>query len=266
MVAVKRKLITIDEEKCNGCGDCITGCAEGALQLVNGKAKLVKEQFCDGFGDCIKACPTGALKIVDAVAENFDREATLEHVAKTGGEEAARRFLEAEKEHATKPAAAPQAEPRRGGCPGSAMQVLGQARKNAPAAAGAGIPSELTHWPIQIHLVQPNAPFFKDRELVVMSTCAPIASPDVHWRFIRGRSVVVGCPKLDRTDGYAEKLAAILSEPSISVVKVIRMEVPCCGGLTAIVGEAVSMSGRSDLVFEEVTIGLRGDVTASVIK
>ena len=269
MVAVKRKLITIDEEKCNGCGDCITGCAEGALQLVNGKAKLVKEQFCDGFGDCIKACPTGALKIVDAVAEDFDRDATLEHVAKTGGEEAARRFLEAEKEHAEKHAAAPRQEPRRG-CPGSMMQVFGQAPKTASAPTATGpaqlIPSELTHWPIQIHLVQPNAPFFKDRELVVMSTCAPIASPDVHWRFIKGRSVVVGCPKLDRTDGYAEKLAAILSEPSIPVVKVIRMEVPCCGGLTAIVGEAVSMSGRSDLVFEEVTIGLRGEVSASVIK
>lgn len=263
MAIAKRKIIRIDEDKCDGCGDCITTCAEGALQLVNGKAKLVKEQFCDGFGDCIGKCPTGALTIEEVETEVFDRNATMAHLKQTGGQEALDRFLMAEKEHAAHEK--PEAPRRTGGCPGSMMRVLGQqsaptAKPSASAGPGQVIPSELTHWPIQIHLVRPDAPFFKDRELVVMSTCAPIASPDVHWRFIRGRSVVVGCPKLDRTEGYAEKLGAILAEPSIPAVKVIIMEVPCCSGLSAIVKQAVHLSGRKDLVFEEVTVALNGSV------
>ena len=120
--------------------------------------------------------------------------------------------------------------------------------------------SELTHWPVQIHLVQPGAPFFSNKELVVLSTCSPIASADVHWRFIRGRSVVVGCPKLDNTEPYAEKLGAVLKDSSIPRVIVVRMEVPCCGGLTAIVKQAVRLSGRADLEFEEITVGLNGEV------
>jgi len=187
---MKRKIITIDEDLCNGCGECITACAEGALQLVDGKAKLVKEQFCDGFGDCIGECPTGALKIEE-------REAELEQ------------------------------------------------------------------WPVQIHLVQPGAPFFRDRELVVLSTCAPVASADVHWRFLRGRSVAVGCPKLDNTAPYAEKLGAILAESSIPKAIIVRMEVPCCGGLSQIVREAAALSGRTDLVVEEVTVALDGDVVGT---
>ena len=133
------------------------------------------------------------------------------------------------------------------------------------ATSSSGLPakvneSELNQWPVQIHLVGPGAPFFSNRELVVLSTCSPIASADVHWRFIRGRGVVVGCPKLDRTEGYAEKLGEILKDVSIPKVIVVRMEVPCCGGLTAIVKEAVDLSGRSDLEFEEVTVGLSGEV------
>ncbi len=133
------------------------------------------------------------------------------------------------------------------------------------ATSSAGRPvkineSELNQWPVQIHLVGPGAPFFSNRELVVLSTCSPIASADMHWRFIRGRGVVVGCPKLDRTEGYAEKLGEILKDTSIPKVIVVRMEVPCCGGLTAIVKEAVSLSGRPDLEFEEVTVSLSGEV------
>lgn len=262
MPVARRKIIKIDESKCDGCGDCITTCAEGALELVNGKARLVREQFCDGFGDCIGKCHTGALTIEEVETEIYDRSATMEHLRKTGGESAVAKFLDAEKQHLAhelKPAAT-----RQGGCPGSMMRVLGQETSAKAACSSSSpaqvIPSELTHWPIQIHLVRPDAPFFKNRELVVMSTCAPIASPDVHWRFIRGRAVVVGCPKLDRTEGYAEKLGAILSEPSIPAVKVIRMEVPCCGGLTAIVQQAVTLSGRKDLLFEEVTVGINGEV------
>ena len=270
-----RKIIKIDEEKCNGCGDCITACSEGALQLVNGKAKLVKDDFCDGFGDCLGKCPTGALVIEERAAPEFDIEATKVHVRSLGGREAVAALEQAHQRHESGPkrtllqeVKAPPTRPS-GGCPGSAMRAMPLDKPAIPTSVtGDGpahaIPSELTQWPIQIHLVQPTAPFFKNKELVVMATCGPVASADVHWRFMRGRSIVIGCPKLDRTDGYVEKLAAILSEPSIPRVLVVRMEVPCCGGLTSIVAEAVQMCGREDLCAEEVTLGLNGDLRGSV--
>jgi ferredoxin len=211
-----RKIVRIDDELCDGCGNCVTTCAEGALQIVNGKARLVRELFCDGFGDCIGECPTGALTIEERESEAFDFEATRAHVAATGG-------------------------------------------AGGPKQA---IPSELRQWPVQLHLVQPGNPFFRDRELVVLSTCGPVASADVHWRFLRGRSVVVACPKLDDTRPYAAKLGAILRDPTIPKVTIVRMEVPCCGGLTAITRDAAALSGRRDLVLEEVTLGVNGDLQA----
>jgi NAD-dependent dihydropyrimidine dehydrogenase PreA subunit len=276
---MKRKIIEIDEAKCNGCGDCITACAEGALQIVNGKAKLVKDQYCDGFGDCLGECPTGALQIVERDVPGFNPVATREHVAKSGGDEAVKKFDEAAQRHGfapTLPRILPFITPKPaaghshggGGCPGSRMRTFDiPESKPATPTASTGLPpvinaSELTQWPVQIHLVQPAAAFFKNKELVVMSTCGPIASADVHWRFLRGRSVVVGCPKLDNTAGYVEKIAAILAEPSIPKVLIVRMEVPCCGGLTMIVQKAAAQSGRTDLKVEEVTLGLRGDVLA----
>ena len=235
---MKRKIIAIDENKCNGCGACITACSEGALAIIDGKARLVKDSSCDGFGDCLGECPTGALKIIEREAGAFD-------------------------------AAAHPSAPVPGGCPGLAMRFNAVKKAEKPPETPAGpsqvIPSELSHWPIQIHLVQPNAPFFRGKELVVMSTCAPLASADVHWRFIRGRAVVVGCPKLDRTEGYAAKLAAILSEPSIPKVIIVRMEPPCCGGLTAIVREAAQLCGRAGLAIEEVTVGIGGGIQKTQI-
>ncbi len=271
-----RKIITIDEEKCNGCGNCISGCAEGALQLVNGKAKLVKEQFCDGFGDCIGTCPTGALKIVERHAEDFDEEATRHNLLESQGIEAVRRMDAANAAHErgenpkTAAAPPPQTPAAGGGCPGMRMQMPAQNAPKATAATVANggmpasvLPSELQQWPVQLHLVQPGAPFFKNRELVILSTCLPIASADVHWRFMRGRSVVVACPKLDNTEPYAEKLACILRETTIPKAIIVRMEVPCCGGLTRIVQEAYRLCERNDLIVEEVTLGLDGQVMAA---
>ena len=258
----KRKIITIDEELCNGCGNCVTACAEGALQIIDGKAKLVKELFCDGFGDCIGDCPTDALKIEERESVEFDEQATKEHLRSTQGLEAVKRMETAAEKHEAAHAGPAHGH---GGCPGSRMRTDLSKEAAKPVASSSGLPpkvneSELNQWPIQIHLVQPGAPFFQNKELVVLSTCAPIASADVHWRFIKGRGVVVGCPKLDQTEGYAEKLGEILKDPSIPKVIVVRMEVPCCGGLSMIVKEAVSLSGRDDLVFEEVTVGLNGEV------
>ncbi len=260
---MKRKIIEINEDLCNGCGDCVIGCAEGALQIIDGKAKVVKEQFCDGFGDCIGTCPTGALKIVEREAEEYDIDATREHVLKTGGDEAVKRFDTANAEHDAKEA---DAKPKMSGCPG--MQVR-MAKKEATAAkpatttvsdGGQVIKSDLDQWPVQLHLVQPSAPFFDGKELVILSTCAPVASPDVHWRFVRGRSLVVACPKLDKTEPYVEKLAGIMAQNNIPKVIVVRMSVPCCGGLSMMAQQAHAMSGCSDLVVEEVTIGLDGEL------
>jgi len=239
---MKRKIIEINEELCNGCGACVTGCAEGALQIVDGKAKLVSEVFCDGLGACIGDCPTGALKIIEREAPEFDEVAVEKHLGKP----------------------IPKAPPT-GGCPG--MQIrFGEKKPAAPSApvtSGQVIPSELNQWPTQLHLVPPVAPFFANRELVVLSTCSPSASPDVNWRFIRGRAIVIACPKLDRTEGYVEKLTDILKSNGIPKVIIVRMEVPCCGGLTRIVSEAALQSGRTDLIVEEAVIGLNGELIST---
>lgn len=260
---MKRKIITIDESKCNGCGKCVEACAEGALEIINGKARLVKEQFCDGFGDCLGECPTGALKIQELDVPAYDPSAARERLAREFGPDAVRRFDEAAKAHQV--GKHPRQQHAHHGCPGSQMRMGNLKRQAAPPQPASAIPghvmaSDLQQWPVQIHLVQPGAPFFSNRELAVISTCAPVASADIHWRFIRGRAVAVGCPKLDDTEPYAEKLGAILSDTSIPKVIVVRMQVPCCGGLTAIVKEAIRLSGRTNLAAEEAVISLEGDL------
>lgn len=259
---VKRKFISIDDEKCNGCGVCVSSCAEGALALVDGKARVVREEFCDGFGDCVGTCPTGALKIEEREVEAFSIQATEAHVLEERGEEGKRVFHQSMQKHFHEQKAK-GAHPA--GCPGSQMRWNEKAGgEDQPTPANGGpkqaFRSELNQWPVQLHLVRPDAPYFKNREIVVLSTCSPVASADIHWRFLRGRSVVIACPKLDRTEPYAEKLAQIISEPTIPRVLVVRMEVPCCGGLTRIVKQAVEMSGRGDLEVREVVVGLGGDI------
>jgi len=289
-----RKIIEIDESLCNGCGDCVVGCAEGAIQIVGGKAKLVREDYCDGFGDCVGHCPTGALRVVEREAPAFDERATMANLRAAGGEEAVRRYEEAQARHARQPAAPAHG----GGCPGSAQRVLrpaspsgsgapavgglplaspalsgaagprppaGPAAANRSAAGGAAaapvlIPSELNQWPVQLHLVRPGMPFFRDRELVILSDCGPVASAEVHQRYLRGRGVVMACPKLDDTSSYAAKLGAILSDPTIPKALVVIMEVPCCRGLTQLALQARALSGRDDLVLEEHVLALTGEI------
>ena len=265
MAKQKRKIIKIDEDLCNGCGNCITSCAEGALQLIDGKAKLVKEQYCDGFGDCMGDCPTGALTIVEEEVDAFSEDAVKTHLRETQGEDAVRRMEAAAAVHAAKEK---PAHPPAGGCPGTRMRMAktsdsAEEKPSQGGLTGHAIQSDLQQWPVQLHLVQPGAPFFQNKELVVLSTCSPIASADVHWKFIRGRGVVVACPKLDDTESYAQKLGAILADSTIPKVIVVRMEVPCCGGLSVIVRSAVQLSGRTDLVAEEVTVGLDGNIVGS---
>ena len=258
---MKRKIIEIDEQLCDGCGNCITGCDEGALQLVGGKAKLVKEDFCDGFGDCIGTCPTGALTIEEREASPFDKAAVKAYLLETQGQEAVLRMEEAQNQHQ----AAEHEELMHLGCPGAQMRVIEEPVEQPRAALNSvqPIPSQLRQWPVQIHLVQPGMPFFKNKDLVVMSTCTPLASADIHWRYLQGRSVVVGCPKLDDTSNYAPKLGLILQEPTIPKVIIPRMEVPCCGGLTMLVQEAVRLSGRNNIIIEENIVGVDGAIKDS---
>jgi NAD-dependent dihydropyrimidine dehydrogenase PreA subunit len=262
---MKRKIIKIDDALCNGCGHCITACAEGALELVDGKAKIVKDLLCDGFGDCIGECPTGALTIEERDCDPFDPQAVEGHLLASSGQAAVDRKKAAAARHAVGKPAPPPPLPHGGGCPGSRMRTGTAETDAAPTTGGVGMPgqvikSDLQQWPVQLHLVSPGAPFFVNRELVVLSTCAPIASADTHWRYIRGRGVVVACPKLDRTEPYTDKLAAILRDRTIPRVIVLRMEVPCCGGLTRMVEQAVAQSGRTDLAFEEVVVAVDGTV------
>lgn len=254
---MQRKIIKIEESLCDGCGECITACAEGALQLVNGKAKLVNEIFCDGFGDCVGTCPTGAMVIETREAEEFDVEAVKQNLLITEGKEAVRK-MEAAQEIHEKGVKAPEGEFQ--GCPGSAMRELDVAEASDNGKDVGHLNSELRQWPIQLHLVQPGMPFFREKEIVVMNTCGPLASANVHREYLKNRSLVIGCPKLDNTAPYAEKLGMILREPTIPRLIVVRMEVPCCGGLTMIAAEAVKMSGRIDIEFREDILGVNGEL------
>ncbi|HAZ12636.1 MAG: hypothetical protein A2X86_11440 [Bdellovibrionales bacterium GWA2_49_15] len=256
---MKRKIIKIDEELCNGCGDCVTDCSEGALQIVDGKAKLIKEDFCDGFGDCIGACPTNAITIEERETVPFDENLTKQHLLKTAGPSAVSRMEEAQKKHHPQWMPKPIPSAHSGGCPGSQSRQFDRSKNTQIPGGESQQQSELAQWPVQIHLVNPQAPFFNNREIVVLNTCAGIASANIHKDYIRNRSVVVGCPKLDNTSGYAQKLASIFKNPTIPKVIVTIMEVPCCYGLSQIVQQAVAMAGRADLVLEEHTLSLSGE-------
>ena len=268
-----RKIIRVDEDLCDGCGDCVIGCAEGALQIIDGKAKIVREDFCDGFGDCVGVCHSGALTVEEDEVPDYDPAAAREHIERTRGEAGVKEFDAAAARHDE-----PTPRPVQGGCPGSMMRVFptagGGVSPSSPNPSpvmgtpaphsgnnqdpGTVMPSNLGQWPVMLHLVQPGAPFFKDRELCVLSTCSPAAMPDTQWRFIRDRGLVIACPKLDRTEPYVEKLAGILREPSIPRAVVVRMEVPCCSGLTAMTVQAAQLSDRSDLQVIEATVGVDG--------
>ncbi|NCD34251.1 MAG: 4Fe-4S dicluster domain-containing protein [Spartobacteria bacterium] len=238
---MKRKIIEIDEEKCNGCGQCVTGCAEGALQIIDGKAKLVKEQFCDGLGACIGDCPAGALKIIERDADAFDEEQVKVYLAKTAAP--------------VKKAVSPPS-----GCPGTQSRMLEPATEKTAVPSDSMpqvIRSELSQWPVLLHLVPVQAPFFKEKEMVLLSTCSTVACPDVQWRYIRGRAVVVACPKCDLTEGYVDKLTAIIDANALDRIYVVRMQVPCCGGLSVMIRKALSAAHRSVEV-REVVISVEG--------
>jgi NAD-dependent dihydropyrimidine dehydrogenase PreA subunit len=240
----KRKIIEINEELCDGCGQCIISCAEGALELVDGKVRLTSEKYCDGLGACLGGCPTGALKVIERDAEDFDEEAVEEHLK------------------AVQEPVKPSAPHLACGCPSAAVQSFSQTvscqKANEPVSqAVAG--SALSHWPVQIRLVPPNAPFLKNADLLVAADCTPVAYPNFHRDFLNGKAVMVGCPKFDDSQAYIEKFAQIFGHASIKSVTVVVMEVPCCAGLPVIVKRGMQLAGKS-VPMEQIVISARGEV------
>jgi ferredoxin len=223
------------------------------LQIVNGKAKLVKEDFCDGFGDCIGGCPTGALKIEERESNPFDIEATKEYLLNTVGKEAVMKMEEAQKKHEAK-----EHKTIPCGCPGSMVQVL--QRKEADIPGGSQkVESRLRNWPVQITLLPIKAPYYENTDLLVAADCCAYAYGGFHDEFIKGRTLAIGCPKLDNAESYKQKLAAIVSANNIKAVTVTYMEVPCCMGLVKLIEDAVKESGKH-IPINRVKIGIKGEV------
>lgn len=249
-----RKIIRIDEEKCNGCGLCAAACHEGAIDIVNGKAKLVREHFCDGLGDCLPACPTGAITFEEREAPAYNAEAVKARQKMEGSEKSA----------ATKEAEMPGKMARNAppcGCPGARfMQLHGADEETAahgPVAASQP-PSRLNQWPCQSKLLPPKAPFFDGAKLLIAADCAAYACASFHEDFMKGKITLIGCPKLDMVD-YTEKLTAIIAENHIKSVTVVRMEVPCCGGLQRAAENALRQSGEF-IPWQIVTLSRDGRV------
>jgi NAD-dependent dihydropyrimidine dehydrogenase PreA subunit len=236
---VIRKVVEIDEECCDGCGQCVPACAEGAIQVIDGKARLLAEKYCDGLGACLGDCPTGALSIVEREVEEFDEEAVEEHLK-------ARDKLEQPAE-ATLPCGCPSAQVR------SFVAQLGE-----PVSQPGGA-SALSHWPIQIRLVPPTAPFLKGANLLVAADCTAFAYPNFHQDFLKGKVVMVGCPKFDEVQAYIDKFAEIFSTADIKSITVVVIEVPCCQGLPIILEKAMEIAG-SKIPMEKVVISARGEV------
>lgn len=253
MAKTRRKSIKIDEEKCDGCGLCIPSCPEGALQIVDGKAKLVKESFCDGLGACLGECPQGALAIEEKEIEEYDEEGVIAHI-KEKSPELLERHLKHIREHAHE---LPEHSSHTGisSCPSAQMLHWERGEEVKPEAR---ISSELRQWPIQLHLVPPNAPYFQNADLVLVADCVPFAYADFHPDFLKGKAIAIGCPKLDDINAYVSKVTQILESSDIKSVKVVHMEVPCCHGLVHIAREALSRSGK-DIPLETVVIGIKGE-------
>lgn len=223
-----RRIITIDEKKCNGCGLCAKACHEGAIAMVDGKAKLLREDYCDGLGDCLPACPMNAISFETREAPAYNEAAVL----------AAKKAKEA---------------PLPCGCPGSASQSMKPA-----ASAATDVPGQLSNFPVQMKLVAPNAPYFDGAELLIAADCTAYAYGNFHKDFIQGKVTLIGCPKLDSTD-YAEKLTAILEHNDVKSITVTRMTVPCCGGLPFMVKNAIERSGK-ETPLNIVTIAPNGEI------
>ena len=241
---VKRKIVEIDEEKCDGCGQCVIGCAEGALEIVDDKVKVISDNLCDGLGACIGECPQGALRIVEREAEVFDEAAVEAHLS----------------DHQTQVKTDPVGIACK--CPSSQIQTFSPtaaSRAKTESADEMGRSSALSHWPVQIRLIPPHAPFLEGADLLVVADCVPVAFPSLHQEFLHGKAVMIGCPKFDDAREYIDRFTAIFKTAGIKSITVVVMEVPCCSGLPAIVKKGLEAAG-ADIPFKQVVVSTRGRI------
>lgn len=259
-----RKVIRIDEAKCDGCGQCVLACAEGAIAIVDGKARLVSDTYCDGLGACLGECPQGALTIEEREAAEFDEAAVRDHLRRLGQPHAPTPH------HPAHPApSAPLHLHHGGGCPGSAVRSFRPAAAATPCcadearAATPAADSALGHWPVQLHLVPPRAAFLQGADLLLAADCAAFACGDFHARFLADHAVTIACPKLDDTGPYLEKLTRIFADNDLRSLHVVQMEVPCCFGLERLARQALAASGKA-IPLQVTTIGVRGEVLRTV--
>lgn len=273
---MKRSIITIDEEKCNGCGLCVPDCPEGALQVIDGKVRLVSDLFCDGLGACLKTCPEGALTVEMREAGPYDERRVMENVAKQGPS-VIKAHLRHLKDHGEArylqdaieflqdwgipvPVYEEPVPVMACGCPGSAARDMRDRSAEKKTAAGARVGSSLRQWPVQLKLLNPAAPYFDDADLLLAADCVPFAYGDFHRDLLFNRIVIMFCPKLDPyMEEYIDKLAAVLNMHSIRSITVARMEVPCCGGVNTILERAMAKAGK-EVPVREIVIGIKGDI------
>ena len=272
---MKRQIIKIDEDKCNGCGECVSGCHEGALQMIDGKARLVSEIFCDGLGACIGSCPVDAITIEEREAEPYDESKVMERLIPLGDNTVKAHlkhlFEHGEHEYVKQgvmilkmkgipvPDFASGGSCASGGCPGSAAMNI-QSAQNTSAPQTGTLQSQLRHWPLQLHLVNPADSSFDNADLLICADCVPYAFANFHEKFVKGKRLVILCPKLDQgTDRYIDKLAMIFQTKNVRSVTIARMEVPCCGGVEIIVQKALEKAGVSKMVNVKV-VGIGGEI------
>jgi Pyruvate/2-oxoacid:ferredoxin oxidoreductase delta subunit len=242
-----RKIIQIDEEKCDGCGNCVIGCAEGALAIVEGKAKVISDNLCDGLGACLGECPQDALEIIEREAEAFDEAAVEAHLATR---------KEAQQSQPSDP-------PKMAcGCPSTQIQTFSPTCPSARVKAQSvsdGEPSALSHWPVKIRLIPPHAPFLKGADLLVVADCVPVAFPSLHQELLKEKVVMIGCPKFDDADAYIEKFTAIFKTAGVKSVTTVVMEVPCCAGLPWMVEKGLA-AAKTQIPYSQVVVGTRGRI------
>lgn len=271
---MKRRIIKIDEEKCNGCGVCIPDCPEGALQVIDGKARLISDLFCDGLGACIKACPQDAMLIEEREAEPYDEYKVMENVVK-GGKNVIKAHLKHLKEHGENKLFdqaidflkkndfdVPEIEEDKlpCGCPGTMQKQLKRTKSDSTQNNGVKISSQLSNWPIQLKLLNPNAPYLNKADLLIAADCTAFSYPNFHGKFLSGKVLIMLCPKLDvDINSYVDKLADIFERQDIQSVTIVRMEVPCCGGVEMIVKEALDKAGKT-MMIKDYTISLEGEI------
>ena len=272
---IKRNIIHIDEDKCNGCGQCVPACHEGAIKIIDGKARLAADSLCDGLGACLGECPQGAITIEERDAVSYNETEALENIMKEGagaveahlkhlrdhGQTAylkeAQNYLHKKESVMKEP---DLDKPLACGCPGSMMKDFRAVPKTQSAAAQGPVVSELRQWPVQLKLLNPSAPFFKDADIVVSADCAAFSYGDFHRKFLKDKVLVIFCPKLDDDlESYIEKLSAVFKANAVRSITIVRMEVPCCGGTSQIVEEALKRSGKN-IIMKEYTISLQGEI------